>query len=122
MFLVRYITPRELDAAEQLLVAAVAEGRERVPSLAIYTDGLYHNPRMALLIREEGRALIEAALPEGWAPCTDAEDYDWFLWAGSPSADMHRGLRLASLGGGYKAYSMRPQNDYSTRLPLFAHA
>jgi hypothetical protein len=122
MFLVRSITPRELDAAENLLAAAVAEGRERVPSLAVYTDGLYHNPEMALLIREDGRELIEAVLPGGWGPCTDAEDYDWFLWAGSPFADMHRGLRLASLGGGYKAYSTRPRNDYSTPLPLFADA
>lgn len=120
MFLCRSITPRELDALEDELACAALEARLRFPGHAIYTDGLFYAPELTLLMPREGREYIEAVLPDGWGPCDDAADYEWFMWAGPCFKHERRhGLPEAKLGGAHKAYSRRASNDTMAMLPLF---
>lgn len=120
MFLCKSMTPRELDALEDELAVAACEARLKYPDHAVYTDGLFWAPTLTVLIPEEGREFIEAVLPEGWQPCEDAAEFEWFMWAGPTYRDARRhGLPEAKLGGAHKAYSRRAVNDIMRPLPLF---
>jgi hypothetical protein len=120
MFLCKSMTPRELDALEDELAVAACEARLKYPSHAVYTDGLFWAPTLTILMPEEGREYIEAVLPDGWQPCDDAAEFEWFMWAGPTYRHERRhGLPEAKLGGKHKAYSRPAANDDMALLPLF---
>lgn len=121
MFLCKLVSPKILSERENELVAAALEGRMLNPVYAVYTDGLFDDEQIAVLVTEKGSEAVRAILGDGWQPCEDAEDYEWAIWFGPLPTIKGPLLRLFAPWQIEKHYSRRGAAS-STPLPLFEAA
>lgn len=121
MFLCKLVSPKILSDRENELVAAALEGRMQNPVFAIYTDGLFDDEQIAVLVTEKGGEEVCAILGDGWQPCGDAEDYEWAIWFGPLPTIKSPLLRLFAPWEIRKHYSRRGAAS-SAPLPLFEAA
>lgn len=121
MFLCKLVSPKILRECENELVAAAMEARLLNPVFAVYTDGLFDDEQIAVLVTERGSETARAILGDGWQPCDDAEDFEWAIWFGPLPTIKGPLFRLFAPWQIEKHYSRRGA-ACSTPLPLFEAA
>lgn len=120
MFLVKLLPPSVLKDREEDIVTAAIVARHHNPMFGIYTDGLFDEDLIAVLIAEKASEEMQALLGGDWQPCNDAEAYEWSVWFAPAPTIKGPLLRRFAPGDIQKHYSRRLVEP--APLPLFEAA